>query len=123
MGGSMSAADLLAGLLSGGGCSAPDAKRLVNNMTSIYVDPDRFTDNEAFQRETDRFTDWVKASPPIAGHSEILLPGEPERQRLADRRANGGALDDTTWQSIIEAARRVGIDDPTITRLTAADSP
>jgi uncharacterized oxidoreductase len=114
--------DLLAGLLSGGGCTAPETKQLVNNMTSIYIDPERFTDNEAFQQETDRFTHWVKASPPIAGHSEILLPGEPERQRLADRRANGLPLDETTWQSIIEAARRVGIDDPTIARLSGASS-
>ena len=86
-------------------------------MTSIYVDPDCFTDNEAFQRETDRFTDWVKASPPIAGHSEILLPGEPERRHLTERRASGVPLDDTTWQSIIAAARKVGLDETTIARL------
>jgi len=114
--------DLLAGLLSGGGCTAPNTTQLVNNMTSIYVDPSQFADNDAFQQETDRFAQWVKASPPIAGHSEILLPGEPERQRMADRQANGLPLDDTTWASIIEAARRVGMDEPTITQLTAERS-
>ena len=34
-----------------------------------------------FEDEVETFIDWVKSARPQAGVAEVLVPGEPERQR------------------------------------------
>lgn len=110
--------DLLAGALSGGGCTAPGVTRLANNMLSVYIDPSSFADQAYLADETERFMQWVKGSPPATPGGKVLLPGDPERATAAARRADGVPLDDTTWNSIIEAAQMVGLNQSEIGQLT-----
>ena len=104
--------EVLAGALTGGGSSHPDnpdARRLVNNMLSILIDPERMAGMEAIAADLARLERWVKASPPAHPGGEILLPGEPERRLRAKRRAEGIPLDANTLKQLSDSARLVGV--------------
>ena len=46
----------------------------------------------------------------------MLAPGEPERQRRADREKNGVPIDGTTWKQLIDVAHKVRLNDTEIPR-------
>ena len=46
----------------------------------------------------------------------MLAPGEPERQRSADRQKNGVPIDGTTWKQLIDVAHKVRLNDTEIPR-------
>lgn len=103
--------EMLAGALTGGGCSNPANKnRLANGMLSILLDPSRFQDDAAFGAEVNRFIAWVKSSAKAAPDGDILMPGEIEERTKAQRLREGIPIDDTTWAQIREAGRTVGLD-------------
>jgi uncharacterized oxidoreductase len=109
--------EILAGALTGGGSSHPDnpdADRVVNNMLSILIDPERMAGMAAIASDLARLEGWVKASPPAEPGGEILLPGEPERRLRARRRAEGLPLDANTLDQLRAAARSVSVPDPEI---------
>ncbi len=106
--------EVLAGALTGGGSSHPEnptSKRLVNNMLSVLIAPERLSGDSAFAADVARLKDWVKASPPLNPGGEVLLPGEIERRLRAEREKNGIPLDETTRAQIVSAARMVGVAD------------
>jgi uncharacterized oxidoreductase len=103
--------EVLAGALTGGGSTHPDnptAKRMVNNMLTILIDPAGVAGG-AFAADVARLRTWVKASPPIAAGGEVLLPGEIERRVRAEREREGIPLDDATRAQIASAAAEVGL--------------
>lgn len=101
-------ADVLAGALTGGGCSAAGKTKLEQGMLSIYIDPLRLQTAEALFPEIQRFVDCVKTSRPAEPGGEILIPGEIEERNRAERQ-HGIELDDTTWQQIVEIAVECGV--------------
>lgn len=106
--------EVLAGALTGGGSSHPQnptSKRLVNNMLSVLIAPERLSGDSAFAADVARLKDWVKASPPLNPRGEVLLPGEVERRVRAEREKNGIPLDEATRAQIAGAARTVGVAD------------
>jgi uncharacterized oxidoreductase len=109
--------EVLAGALTGGGSSHPDnpdADRVVNNMLSILIDPERMAGMAALASDLARLEGWVKASPPAEAGGEILFPGEPERRLRAMRLAEGLPLDANTLEQLRGAARSVGVPEPEI---------
>jgi len=104
--------EVLAGALTGGGCSDPaNAGRVINGMLSVLLDPARFRPTDAFGDEIERFVAWVKSSAKATPDGEILMPGEVE-QRTKERRLRDGIdVDDTTWSQLRDAARSVGVPD------------
>ena len=102
--------EVLAGALTGGGCSNPvNAGRVVNGMLSIFLDPARFQADAAFAAEVNRFVAWVKSSEKATSDGEILMPGEIEERTKARRLRDGIELDETTWSQIAETARSAGV--------------
>ena len=109
--------EVLAGALTGGGCSHPanpDADRVVNNMLSILIDPERMAGMATVATDLARLEGWVKASPPAKQGGEILFPGEPERRLKARRLAEGLPLDANTLDQLRTAARSVGVPETEI---------
>lgn len=97
--------ELLAGALTGGGCSNPaNAGRVVNGMLSVYFDRTFFGSDDAFFGEVDRFVRWVKSSETVPG-GEILMPGEIEERTRAKRLRDGIELDETTWGQFAQTYR------------------
>jgi len=100
--------EIFAGALSGGLTTNPanaTANRLVNNMLSIVFDADAFCGAQAFREEIARMASWVRASPPIADGSDVLLPGEIERRTRVLRERDGVPLDAATRRQIAAAVR------------------
>ena len=106
-------AEILAGALTGGGCSVPGKTLLEQGMLSIYVDPLKLQTDGSMFDEIRRYVDFVKNSRPTATDGEILVPGEIENRNRAAR-SSGLELDDTTWGQIVEAAKSVGVEDDLI---------
>jgi uncharacterized oxidoreductase len=101
--------EVLAGALTGGGCSNPqNAGRLVNGMLSIILDPAFFKSDAGFDSEIKRFVAWVKSSEKTMHDGEILMPGEIEERTKQVRLRNGIDIDETTWRQIRETAEKVG---------------
>jgi uncharacterized oxidoreductase len=110
--------EILGGALSGGiTLHAPaNANSIINNMTSFIVDPARMGTAQRLSEEAKAFAAWVQASPPRPGHS-VMLPGDPERQRRVQRGAEGIEIDATTWAQLLEAGRKMGLDDAAMLQL------
>ena len=104
--------EVLAGALTGGGCSNPvNANRVVNGMLSIILDTSFFQTDAAFAAEINRFIAWVKSSAKTTPDGEILMPGEIEERTKARRLREGIDIDETTLGQIRETARTVGLND------------
>ena len=103
--------DLLAGGLTGGGCSRPPEGngRFSSGMLSIVIAPEAYADAGAIGTEIRRHVAFVKSARPRAPGGEVLLPGEPEQRTRAERLASGIPVDATTWEQIIASGMQVGL--------------
>lgn len=108
--------ELLAGAVTGGGASNPaHAGQVLNNMFSIYLRPDAFGDDTAFNQEVERFVEWVKSAERIHPDQDILMPGEIEHRTRIQRLRDGIHVDDATWDALAGTARSLGLDPETVT--------
>lgn len=101
--------EMLAGLLTGGGCSSEGRNRLEQGMMSVFIDPSHLPLEDFLSAEANRYIEFVKSSKRINEETEILIPGEIEANRRRDRMENGIDLDQTTWDQIVGAATASGI--------------
>ena len=111
--------ELLGGALTGNGASNPD-KKWSQGMFSFYVDPEKVDPQNVLPAELSRFLSYVKGTKPIDPDAPVLLPGEPEARKRADRIANGVPLTDDTFNALIATAREAGVSDQAIRELTDA---
>lgn len=105
-------AEVLAGALTGGGCSHFGVDRVANNMLSIILDPAFFRSSDEFTAEIGAFIAHVKSSKTVAPDGEILMPGEPEARTRVKRLRDGIELDDTTWSQIVAMSQSLGVSIP-----------
>jgi len=103
-------AEVLAGALTGGGCSNPaNANRLANGMFSIILDQNAFQPEAEFAAEIRRFIDWVKCAETTTPDGEILMPGEIEARNRRQRVRDGIELDETTWGQLVAVGSSVDV--------------
>jgi len=81
--------DILAGAISGAGCSRPDPDRVGNSFLATIIDVNRIRGNEAFFQDVEGLVEYVKSSRLAPGFDQIMVPGEPE-QAERKRRLNDG---------------------------------
>ena len=101
--------EMLAGALTGGGCSRLGVPRLEQAMFTIAIDPRKFQPEEAFATEVRQYIEFVKSSRTVTPGGEILMPGEPEERSRALRTSHGIELDDVTWSQITATAESLGL--------------
>lgn len=106
--------ELLAGALTGGGTSGPVGARgrIANGMLSIHLSPAHFGDRASFEATARDYVAWVKGCAPASPDAPVLVPGEPEAARRADRLANGVPLPAETWANIAATAHRLNVTVP-----------
>lgn len=105
--------EVLAGAMTGGGCSNPaKADKVVNGMFSILLDSSFFQSDPVFAAEIERFIAWVKSSAKATPDGEILLPGEIEERTRALRAKNGIDIDATTWAQLTTTANSLKVSVP-----------
>jgi uncharacterized oxidoreductase len=107
------ACELLGGALTGGFTwhqPKDDRVNVLNGMLSIVIDPARLGTAENLYAETERFIAWHTASPPGPGFDRVRTAGEPERENRARRLAEGIPIDPTTWEQILVAGEKLGLE-------------
>lgn len=97
--------EVMAGALTGAGCSKPGVERVANGFMAFLLDPRAFCGQEFFESELGHLAEWVKSSRLTKGFDEILLPGEPEARAQTAHGPGGVAIDETTWKKICDIAR------------------
>ena len=112
--------ELLGGGLAGEWTMQPGHERIgtvVNNMLMFVLDPHAFGGHETFQREVLAMVDYVKGAAPRNGFDRVRVPGEPEKEAMAKRSAQGIPIDDNSWQAVLDAARQAGVGDDAISTM------
>ena len=113
--------ELLGGALAGEWTAQPENHRshnIVNHMCMFVIDPAAFGGLTKFQHEVDAMVDYLHSTTPAKGHDKVRVPGDPEREAMAERQANGIEIDDTTWQGILAAAGAAGVEPDRIAAYT-----
>ncbi len=101
--------DILAGALSGAGCSRDGVNRIGNGFVAIVIQPEKLRDGDGFYADVEGLVQHVKGSELAAGFDEILAPGEPEIRTRQQRSRDGISIDDAAWGKICAAAERYGV--------------
>jgi uncharacterized oxidoreductase len=112
--------EILGGALSGGQAvkGPSDGKyNVINGMLSIVIDPDKLGTGENLAREVEAFVAWHTGSPPAPGVDKVRIAGEPERETKRKRLADGIPVDPTTWQEILAAGKKFGLEQAAIEKL------
>ena len=104
--------DILAGAISGGGCSRKDASRVGNTFLVFVIDIDRLRGDEPFYADVEQLVEFVKSSALAPGCKEIVVPGEPEAIEKERRLRDGIAIDAETWRQITEVGKKYGVSVP-----------
>ncbi len=108
--------EILGGALTGSGCAGPGKDHIFNGMLSIYLDVDAFDAEHApdvahgFAAEVQRYIAFFKSARPATPDGEVLVPGEIERRRRAERLADGIPLTEATRRALAETAHALGLD-------------
>jgi uncharacterized oxidoreductase len=103
------ACEMLGGALTGSGTCGPGYE-FHNGMLSIYIDPARMDDGHDWAAAAKQYVDFVHGIRPRDPAEPVMVPGDPERARRADRRANGLPLPDAAWDSILAAGVALGLE-------------
>jgi uncharacterized oxidoreductase len=105
------ACELLAGALTGSGTAiAGGTNRSHNGMLSIYLDPKLMDDGHGWAASVAEYIADIRASPPADPATPVMVPGDPERKRRAERLANGLPLAPDVWESLLNAGASKGLD-------------
>jgi uncharacterized oxidoreductase len=102
--------DILAGTLTGAGCSSAQRVFRTNALLLTVYHLEHFTDLQSYHDEVEALIAHVRGSRPAPGFTEILLPGEPEFRTRRLREAEGIDVDETTWDYIRKEGRLLGVE-------------
>ena len=104
--------EVLGGLLSGAGSPivAGSSYEVSNGVFFLVLNVEAFRPLAEFTEQVRELGKAIKATPPAVEGSEVLLPGEPEQQMRTRRLVEGIQIPDVTWQTIVDAARSLGIE-------------
>jgi hydroxycarboxylate dehydrogenase B len=106
------AADILAGALSGAGCSRPEATRVGNSFMLVAIDVAHVRGTSDFASDVLGLVEFVKSSRSAEGHTEILMPGDPEHKARENRQSGGIPIHSAIWAKVLETAGRKGVKVP-----------
>ncbi len=80
-------ADILCGLLSGGGPGFTDLQSSCHHFIAYRIDA--FTDLESFKDDMDLYMKTLRECEPVKGEERVLYAGLPEYETYQDRSVNG----------------------------------
>ncbi len=104
--------DLLAGALSGAGCSSADPQEGGDGMLAIALDIEQFTPMADFIARVTTLAEYVKSCPTAPGFERIFVPGEPEALQRECRLRDGIVVPPLAWEQIERICQRFGVEVP-----------
>ena len=75
----------------------------------LAFQPDLFLPPEEFASRIAQLASELRTLPAAQGHERVCLPGEPESEREAERRATGVPLTAETYAELRDVAARLGV--------------
>ena len=81
-----------------------------NGVVFIVFAPDVFRPMEDYMRDAGRMAGYVTEATPAPGSDGVLLPGDPERIKTAERLVSGIPIDENTWAQLLETAAALGVE-------------
>ncbi len=99
--------DVICGILSGSGVAREDLPRGANGVWLYLIDIGQFVPRTEYDAWVERYIPYLTDSRKQPGVTEILLPGEIEQRKKAQRERDGVAIPDETWRQISELGRRL----------------
>jgi LDH2 family malate/lactate/ureidoglycolate dehydrogenase len=110
--------EILCSVLSGGamadevGALRYRGRKVRTSQMFLAIDIARFMPVGEFTARLERLVSLMKTAPPAAGYDEVLVAGDPEWRTEAERRASGIPMEDESWENLLRAAARVGVEAP-----------
>ncbi|RKU14100.1 dehydrogenase [Candidatus Poribacteria bacterium] len=92
--------DILAGALTGAGCSRSEDARVGNGLFVLVMNVASFREFPGFSAEIERFIEYLKSAKRAAGVDTIRMPGERGWYEQRKREQEGIPIDMETWQQI-----------------------
>ncbi len=112
--------EMLCGVLSGGAMANElggirfRGKKVDISQFYMALDPKCFLAPGEYEDRAIKLTGILKSVQTATGYDEVLVAGEPEIRKEADRRKNGIPLADDTWQSLTTWAEKLKIPTATL---------
>ncbi|MBN8897292.1 MAG: Ldh family oxidoreductase, partial [Rhodospirillales bacterium] len=103
--------EILSGLLTGLGFGVEPTGRHNDGCFIAVFNVAAFRKLETFKQEVTEFAQYLKATPPAEGFSEVFYPGEIEFRKEQARRRDGVPIEDATWNKLRDLAQGYGIAD------------
>ncbi|MDR3536396.1 MAG: Ldh family oxidoreductase [Acetobacteraceae bacterium] len=101
--------EILSGLLTGLGFGVEPTGRHNDGCFIAVFNVAAFRKLDTFKQEVTEFAQYLKATPPAEGFTEVFYPGEIEFRKEQDRRKNGVPIEDATWNKLRDLAQGYGI--------------
>lgn len=100
------AVESLAAVLSGIGYGSDPVGFPNDGVLIILLNISMFRPLDGFRAEMAEFAEYVKASPPAPGFTEVLYPGEIEQRNRAERLRTGIEVPEKIWRQLEDLRRR-----------------
>jgi uncharacterized oxidoreductase len=101
--------EIFCGLLTGLGFGVEPTGRHNDGCFMAVFKVSAFRPLDVFKREVREFAEYLKATPPAAGFTEVLYPGEIEHRRERERKEQGIPIEDATWDALGKLAEGYGV--------------
>lgn len=102
--------DVICGILSGSGVCREDLPRGANGVWLHLLDIEQFLPRAEYEQWMATYVASIKGCPRLPGVDEILMPGEIEQRRKAQREQGGVEIPAETWRQIQELAGTLSVD-------------
>ncbi|HEX3876185.1 MAG TPA: Ldh family oxidoreductase [Bryobacteraceae bacterium] len=79
------------------------------SQTFIAIDIARFMPVAEFTARLEKLVGMIKSTPPASGYEEVLVAGEPEWRREAERRVHGIPVEEGNWKELCETGGALGV--------------
>ena len=103
--------ETLSALLTGLGFGIDPQARHNDGVFIAVFNVEHFRPLDVFKQEVKEFAEFIKTSPPAAGFTEVLYPGEPEFRTEQARRRDGIFVEDATWEEITGLMKELGVEE------------
>ena len=76
----------------------------------MAIDVSKLRPVAEFKAAADEFARALRSVKPAEGFESVIVPGEIEARREAERLQNGVPIRDEDWQGVVEVAERLGVE-------------
>ena len=75
----------------------------------MVMKADTFQPQSTFEKQATELAERTRNIPPAGGFDVVLVPGDPEKRTRVIRSREGIPVEDDIWESVVRAAKSVGV--------------